>query len=119
MKLTRKAFMDRGAGVSARRAMRFRDMVEKKGGSKSAKMFPTVMVLLGGLTLNRLADNLGLTKEDNEVDVTEEMFDRAMADVVAEDAKDEHTSIVTSLETTIFCVEMSEALFGKENDDET
>ena len=62
MKLTRKAFMEKGAEVSAKRAMDFENMVKEKGASDSAMMFPTLMVLMSGLTMNRLADNLGLTK---------------------------------------------------------
>ena len=119
MKLTRKVFMEKGAEVSAKRAMDFENVVKEKGASDSARMFPTLMVLMGGLTMNRLADNLGLTKEDNEVDVTKEMFDDAMSKVVADATSSENASIITGLETTIFCIELSDALFGKENEDET
>lgn len=119
MKLTRKAFMEKGAEVSAKRAVDFENIVKEKGASDSARMFPTLMVLMSGLTMNRLADNLGLTKEDNEVDVTKEMFDDAMSKVVADATSSENASIITGLETTIFCIELSDALFGKENEDET
>lgn len=93
MKLTRTAFMEKGAEVSAKRAVDFENMAREKDASDSARMFPTLMILMGGLTMNRLADNLGLTKEDNEVDVTKEI--------------------------TIFCIELSDALFGKENEDDS
>lgn len=119
MKLTRKAFMEKGAEVSAKRAVDFQNMAREKDASDSARMFPTIMILMGSLTINRLADNLGLTKEDNEVDVTKEMFDDAMSKVVADAASSENASIITGLETTIFCIELSDALFGKENEDET
>ena len=119
MKLTRKAFMEKGAEVSAKRAMDFENMVKEKDASDSARMFPALMVLMSGLTMNRLADNLGLTKEDNEVDVTKEMFDDAMSKVVADATSSENASIITGLETTIFCIELSDALFGKEKADET
>ena len=119
MKLTRKAFMEKGAEVSAKRVVDFENMAREKGASGSVRMLPTLMVLMGGLTANRLADNLGLTKEDNEVDVTKEMFDDAMSKVVADAASSENASIITRLETTIFCIELSDALFGKENEDET
>ena len=117
MKLTRKAFMEKGAEVSAKRAVDFQNMAREKDASDSARMFPTLMILMGGLTINRLADNLGLTKEDNEVDVTKEMFDDAMSKVVADAASSENASIITGLETTIFCIELSDALFGKENEE--
>ena len=119
MKLTRKAFMEKGAEVSAKRAVDFENMAREEGVSDSARMFPTLMILMGGLTMNRLADNLGLTKEDNEVDVTKEMFDDAMSKVVADATSSENASIITGLETTIFCIELSDALFGKEKADET
>lgn len=119
MKLTRKAFMEMGAEVSAKRAVDFENMLKEKGANDSERMFPTLMVLMGGLTMNRLADNLGLTKEDNEVDVTKEMFDDAMSEVVADATSSENASIITGLETTIFCIKLSDALFGKENEDET
>lgn len=119
MKLTRTAFMGKGAEVSAKRAVDFENMVREKGASDSARMFPTLMILMGGMTMNRLADNLGLTKEDNEVDVTKEMFDDAMSKVVADAASSENASIITRLETTIFCIELSDALFGKENEDDS
>ena len=119
MKLTRKAFMEKGAEVSAKRAFDFENMAKERGASDSARMFPTLMILMGGLTMNRLADNLGLTKEDNEVDVTNDMFDDAMSKVVADATSSENASIITGLETTIFCIELSDALFGKENEDET
>ena len=119
MKLTRTAFMEKGAEVSAKRATDFENVAKEKGASDSVRMFPTLMILMGGLTMNRLADNLGLTKEDNEVDVTKEMFDDAMSKVVADAASSEKASIITGLETTIFCIELSDALFGKEKADET
>ena len=119
MKLTRKAFMEKGAEVSAKRAADFENIAKEKGASDSARMFPVIMVMMGGLTMNRLADNLGLTKEDNEVDVTEAMFDDAMSKVVADATSSENASIITGLETTIFCIELSDALFGKEKADET
>ena len=119
MKLTRKAFMEKGAEVSAKRAVDFENMAKEEGASDSVRMFPTLMILMGGLTMNRLADNLGLTKEDNEVDVTKEMFDDAMSKVVADATSSENASIIAGLETTIFCIELSDALFGKENEDET
>ena len=119
MKLTRTAFMENGAEVSAKRAMDFDKLVTEKGGSSSAKMFPALMVMMHGMTLNKLADNLGLTKEENEVDVTEEAFDSAVSVVTSEAAESEHSFIVTTLETTMFCFAMSDALFGKENDDDS
>lgn len=119
MKLTRTAFMEKGAEVSAKRAADFENMTKEKGASDSARMFPVIMVLMSGLTMNRLADNLGLTKEDNEVDVTKEMFDDAMSKVVADAASSENASIIAGLETTIFCIELSDALFGKENNDDS
>lgn len=119
MKLTRKTFMEKGAEVSAKRAVDFENMAKEMGASDSARMFPTLMILMGGMTMNRLADNLGLTKEDNEVDVTEAMFDDAMSKVVADATSSENASIITGLETTIFCIELSDALFGKEKADET
>lgn len=119
MKLTRKAFMEKGEEVSAKRAVDFENMAKEKGASDSARMFPTLMILMGGLTMNRLADNLGLTKEDNEVEVTEAMFADAMSKVVADATSSENASIITGLETTIFCIELSDALFEKEKADET
>ena len=119
MKLTRTAFMEKGAEVSAKRAMDFENVAKEKGASDSARMFPTLMILMSGLTMNRLADNLGLTKEDNEVDVTKEMFDDAMSKVVADATSSENASIIAGLETTIFCIELSDALFGKENNDDS
>ena len=119
MKLTRTAFMENGAEVSAKRAMDFDKLVTEKGGSSSAKMFPALMVMMHGMTLNKLADNLGLTKEENEVDVTEEAFDSAVSVVTSEVAESEYSSIVTTLETTMFCFAMSDALFGKENNDDS
>ena len=77
------------------------------------------MVMMNGLTLNKLADCLGLTEEENEVDVTKDMFDDAMSKVVADATSSENASIIIGLETTIFCIELSDALFGKENEDET
>lgn len=119
MKLTRKAFMEKSAEVSAKRAMDFENVVEEKGASSSAKIFPTIMVLIGGMTMRSLANRLGLTDEDTEVDVTKAMFDDAIATVMKESASAENSSLVISLETTMFCFAMSEALFGKENDDDS
>lgn len=118
MKLTRTAFMEKGAEVSAKRAMDFDKLVTEKGGSSSAKLFPALMVMMNGMTINKLADCLGLT-EENEVDVTEDAFNSAMSVVASEASESEHGSIVTTLETTIFCIELSDALFGKENEDDS
>ena len=76
MKLTRKAFMEKGAEVSAKRAADFDKLIAEKGDSSSAKMLPALMVLMNAVTINKLADNIGLTNEENEVDVTEDAFDR-------------------------------------------
>lgn len=116
MKLTRKALMEKGAEVSAKRAVDFENMAREKDASASARMFPTLMIMIGGLTINRLADNLGLTKEDNEVDVTKEMFDDAMSKVVADATSSENASIITGLESMMFCIAMSDALFGEEKE---
>lgn len=116
MKLTRKTFMEKGAEVSAKRATDFDKLITEEGGSSSAKMFPALMVLMNGMTLRKLADNLGLTKEENEVDVTEDAFDNAMRVVTSEAAESEHSSIVTTLESTMFCIAMSDALFGEEKE---
>lgn len=119
MILTRKAFMEKGAEVSAKRAADFNKLATEKGGSASTRLFPALMVMMNGLTLNKLADCLGLTEEENEVDVTKDMFDDAMSKVVADATSSENASIIIGLETTIFCIELSDALFGKENEDET
>ena len=119
MKLTRKAFMEKGAEVSAKRAADFNKLATEKDSSASTRLFPALMVMMNGLTLNKLADNLGLTEEENEVDVTEDMFDSAVSIVTSEAAESEHSSLITMLETTMFCFTMSDALFGKGKDNET
>ena len=116
MKLTRKAFMEKGAEVSAKRAADFDKLITEKGDSSSAKMLPVLMVLMNAVTINKLADNLGLTEEENEVDVTEDAFDSAMRVVASEAAESEHSSIITTLEPTMFCIAMSAALFGEEKE---
>ena len=119
MKLTRKAFMEKGAEVSAKRAADFNKLATEKGGSASTRLFPALMVMMNALTLNKLADNLGLTEEENEVDVTEDVFNNAVCTVTSEVAESEHSSLITMLETTTFCFTMSDALFGKGKDNET
>ena len=119
MKLTRKTFMDKGAEVSAKRAVDFNKLATEKGGSASTRLFPALMVMMNGMTINKLADCLGLTEEENEVDVTEAMFDSAVSNVTSEAAESEHSSLVTMLETTMFCFAMSDALFGKGENNET
>lgn len=119
MKLTRTAFMEKGAEVSAKRAADFNKLATEKGGSASTRLFPALMVMMNGLTLNKLADRLGLTEEENEVDVTEDVFNNAVGTVTSEAAVSEYSSLVTMLETTMFCFTMSDALFGKENDNDS
>lgn len=119
MILTRKAFMEKGAEVSAKRAADFNKLATEKGGSASTRLFPALMVMMNGLTLNKLADCLVLTEEENEVDVTEDVFNNAVGTVTSEAAVSEHSSLVTMLETTMFCFAMSDALFGKENDNDS
>lgn len=119
MKLTRKAFMDKGAEVSAKRAVDFNKLATKKGSSASTRLFPALMIMMNGMTINKLADRLGLTEEENEVDVTEAMFDSAVSNVTSDAAESERSSLITMLETTMFCIAMSDALFGKEKTDET
>lgn len=119
MKLTRKAFMDKGAEVSAKRAVDFNKLATEKGSSASTRLFPALMVMMNGMTINKLADRLGLTEEENEVDVTEAMFESAVSNVTSDATESEHSSLITMLETTMFCIAMSDALFGKEKTDET
>lgn len=119
MKLTRKAFMEKGAEVSAKRAADFSKLATEKGGSASTRLFPALMVMMSGITINKLADKLGLTEEGNEVDVTKEMFDDASIEVTAESTDGENNSLIYTLDTMVFLRTVSTELYGKGENNET
>lgn len=119
MILTRTALTEKGAEVAAKRAMSFDEFAKKKGGSEATKLFPALMVMMSGITINKLANKLGLTEENNEVDVTKEMFDEASDDVTAESTEGENNSLIYTLDTMIFLRDVSAELYGKGKNNET
>ena len=119
MILTRTALTEKGAEVATRRAMSFDEFAKKKGGSEATKLFPALMVMMSGITINKLADKLGLTEEGNEVDVTKEMFDEASCEVTAESTEGENNSLIYTLDTMVFLRTVSTELYGKGENNET
>lgn len=118
MILTRTALVEKGAEVTARRAMSFDEFAKKKGGGEATKLFQALMVMMSGITINKLADKLGLTEEGNEVDVTKEMFDDASIEVTAESTEGENNSLIYTLNTMVFLRTVSTELYGKGENNE-
>lgn len=117
MKLTMEKLNEVASSLSADRVRGLYDTAKEKGGnSGEAAKIGFAMMLIGVLTTRRIASELGITA-DNEVEVTEAMFNKAVGEVISQ--ADDDDSFIKTMETTIFSLELSTALFGKENDDDS
>lgn len=117
MKLTMEKLNEVASSLSADRVRGLYDTAKEKGGnSGEAAKIGFAMMLIGVLTTRRIASELGITA-DNEVEVTEDMFNKAVGKVIS--STDDDDNFIKTMETTIFSLELSTALFGKENDDDS
>ena len=117
MKLTMEKLNEVASSLSADRVRGLYDTAKEKGGnSGEAAKIGFAMMLIGVLTTRRIASELGITA-DNEVEVTEAMFNKAVGKVIS--STDDDDNFIKTMETTIFSLELSTALFGKENDDDS
>ena len=117
MKLTMDKLNEVASSLSADRVRGLYDTAkEKDGNSGEAAKIGFAMMLIGVLTTRRIASELGITA-DNEVEVTEAMFNKAVGKVIS--STDDDDNFIKTMETTIFSLELSTALFGKENDDDS